>query len=448
MKNYTSKIFKVIFLIGIGPSIQAQSLLHKNDLMKMETYFDARLANVAAEDSLVPTSINTKIKATEVTALQQEIWAVWHSVNSRRETLPLPTQAVRGLQDYKLHQWELVNENPLPYYYIQKGSIGHTKLPLFLNLHGSGPKEMELKATLAWSLRYRDSPSRYFIPQIPNERRYRWWLKPVQLAWEKLLRLAMLDQQIDQNALYVMGISEGGYGSQRLAAFYADYFAGAGPMAGGEPLKNAPPENFKHLAFSFQTGANDTGFGRNKLTLSAKNALDSLEHLFPGDFVHNIVLQEGRGHGIDYTLTSPWLVQYKRKPNPRYVNWIWFPMDGRYRKGFYNIAIEQSPVSLKDNPQYDRVRFDIDMDKATNTITIKTKLLNPDMTAQQALKKGKIAIFVNNELIDLSKKVTIIYNDKNIGQQKIVPTVSALVESVALFADPNRIYPAKIQLAL
>lgn len=383
MKNYTSKIFKVIFLIGIGPSIQAQSLLHKNDLMKMETYFDARLANVAAEDSLVPTSINTKIKATEITALQQEIWAVWHSVNSRRETLPLPTQAARGLQDYKLHQWELVNENPLPYYYIQKGSIGHTKLPLFLNLHGSGPKEMELKATLAWSLRYRD-----------------------------------------------------------------DYFAGAGPMAGGEPLKNAPPENFKHLAFSFQTGANDTGFGRNKLTLSAKNALDSLEHLFPGDFVHNIVLQEGRGHGIDYTLTSPWLVQYKRKPNPRYVNWIWFPMGGRYRKGFYNIAIEQSPVSLKDNPQYDRVRFDIDMDKATNTITIKTKLLNPDMTAQQALKKGKIAIFVNNELIDLSKKVTIIYNDKNIGQQKIVPTVSALVESVALFADPNRIYPAKIQLAL
>jgi Predicted peptidase len=414
----------------------------------METYFDARLANVAAEDSLVPFSIKTEIKATKIAALQQEIWAVWQSVNSRREALPVPTQAARGLQDYNLHQWELVNENPLPYYYIQKGTIGHAKLPLFLNLHGSGPKEMELKATLAWSLRYRDSPSRYFIPQIPNEQRYRWWLKPVQLAWEKLLRLAMIDPQIDPNALYVMGISEGGYGSQRLAAFYADYFAGAGPMAGGEPLKNAPPVNFRHLAFSFQTGANDTGFGRNTLTLTAKNALDSLEHLFPGDFVHNIVLQEGKGHGIDYTLTSPWLIQYKRKPNPAQLSWVWFPMDGRYRKGFYNIAIEQSPLSPKDNPQYDRIRFDITMNKTTNTITIQSNVLNTDMTQQLQLKKGKISIFLNNDLIDLSKKVTIIYNGNNLRQQKITPTISALVESVALFADPERIYPAKIQLAL
>jgi len=448
MKSYKNKIFELIIFLTMGSSLQAQSLLQKNDLMKIETYFDTRLENVTTEDSLVPSSIKTKIKATEISALQQEIWTVWHSVNSRHETLPKPTQAARGLQDYDLHQWELVNENPLPYYYIQKGEIGNTKLPLFLNLHGSGPKEMELKATLAWSLRYRDSPSRYFIPQIPNERRYRWWLKPAQLAWEKLLRLAMLDPQIDPNALYVMGISEGGYGSQRLAAFYADYFAGAGPMAGGEPLKNAPPVNFRHLAFSFQTGTNDTGFGRNRLTLAAKSALDSLEHVFPGDFVHNVVLQEGRGHGIDYTVTSPWLIQYKRKPNPAQLSWVWFPMDGRYRKGFYNIAIEQPPLSAKDPPQFDRVRFDVDMDRSTNTITIQSNVLNTDMTQQTPLKKGKISIFVNNELIDLSKKVTIIYNDKNMGKQKIVPAISALVESVALFADPERIYPVKIQLAL
>lgn len=34
---------------------------------------------------------------------------------------------------------------------------------------------------------------------------------------------------------------------QRLGAFYADYLGGAGPMAGGEPLKNASPLNYRHL---------------------------------------------------------------------------------------------------------------------------------------------------------------------------------------------------------
>ena len=87
-----------------------------------------------------------------------------------------------------------------------------------------------------------------------------------QFAWERLLRQALAEGNVDANRLYVFGISEGGYGSQRLASFYADYWAAAGPMAGGEPLKNAPIENCANIGFSFLTGADDTGFYRNILT--------------------------------------------------------------------------------------------------------------------------------------------------------------------------------------
>jgi len=109
--------------------------------------------------------------------------------------------------------------------------------------------------------------SLYFIPQIPNEGDYyRWWQVAKQFAWEKLIRQALVEGNVDANRLYVFGISEGGYGSQRLASFYADYWAAAGPMAGGEPLKNAPVENCANIGFSFLTGADDTGFYRNILT--------------------------------------------------------------------------------------------------------------------------------------------------------------------------------------
>lgn len=124
--------------------------------------------------------------------------------------------------------------------------------PMYLYLHGSGPKEEEWKYGLMWAQYFNDAPSVYFIPQIPNEGEYyRWWQKAKLYAWEKLLRQSLASGHVDANRLYVFGISEGGYGSQRLASYYADYWAGVGPMAGGEPLKNAPVENCANLAFSF-----------------------------------------------------------------------------------------------------------------------------------------------------------------------------------------------------
>ncbi len=101
----------------------------------------------------------------------------------------------------------------------------------------------------------------YFIPQIPNEGEwYRWYQRGKQWAWERLLRQALLRDEIDADKVYFMGISEGAYGSQRLASYYADYLAGAGPMAGGEPLVNAPAENLRNTAFVLRTGQRDFVF--------------------------------------------------------------------------------------------------------------------------------------------------------------------------------------------
>lgn len=155
----------------------------------------------------------------------------------------------------------------MPYYFGSKGVKPEEGWPLFLYMHGSGDKDGEWATGLTLCREFEDAPSLYFIPQIPNEGEwYRWWQKSKQYAWEKLLRLAFVSGEVNPDRVYFFGISEGGYGSQRLASFYADYLAGAGPMAGGEPLKNAPAENCANIAFSLRTGADDTGFGRNTLT--------------------------------------------------------------------------------------------------------------------------------------------------------------------------------------
>ena len=94
---------------------------------------------------------------------------------------------------------------------------------MYLYTHGSGPKQSEWRTGLKICSQFDDAPSVYFIPQIPNEKNYyRWWQKAKQYAWEKLLRQSLVSGHINPDKVYFFGISEGGYGSQRLASFYAD----------------------------------------------------------------------------------------------------------------------------------------------------------------------------------------------------------------------------------
>ncbi|WP_316840416.1 hypothetical protein [Pedobacter gandavensis] len=377
----------------------------------------------------------------------KKVWELWKKANTDLSELPEPTLAKPEIKTYPVHQWLMKEEDPMPFYYFSKESQPATGYPLFLNLHGSGPKIGEFNATIGWSLRYKDAPAIYFIPQIPNERRYRWWFKPEQYAWEKLFRLAMISGKVDVNKIYVMGISEGGYGSQRLGAFYADYLAGAGPMAGGEPLRNAPVLNYRNIAFSFQTGENDNGFGRNKLTKRAKLVFDSLQTVYKGGFTHKIELQTAKGHAIDYTKTTPYLIQYARNPQPSAISWVLFPMDGRYRNGFYNISINKA-LGLKEGEEFDRAVFDVNMDKSKNTIYLDVKLEDAEGQKSAAVKQGEISIFLSPKLMDLSKKVKLMYKGKVVFNDKVKLSDAVLAESCALFGDPERLFPAKITLSL
>lgn len=412
----------------------------------IKSYFKARISNSNRENVLISYEGDAELEANNVQSTKEKIWNTWKEVNNEIEELPaLSSETTVNTQ---LRSWDLIDEDPMPFYlFVKKGQTSPQRKPLLINLHGSGPKSSEFSTALSLSKVYADAPSVYFVPQIPNERRYRWWFQPVQNAWEKLFRLAMISDEIDPNKIYVLGISEGGYGSQRLGAYYADYLAGAGPMAGGEPLKNAPPLNYRNIAFSFHTGEYDTGFGRNKLTALASATFDSLATKYPGDFIHNIVLQKDRGHGIDYTLTTPWLVAHKRRVSPKHISWVYFPMHGRYRKGFYNVAIDKLP-GMKEENEFNRIVFDIQYNKQDNTVVIDSLLMSDDMSRTKEMSEGQVSLFLDDSYIDYSKPVKVIYNGKVVHNEMLRLKEENLIESCALFGDPNRLYPAKLSIVL
>lgn len=429
-------------------------------LLKTQQEAEVNDREAYTRNPIAHTSLQKPISKRAIATTQETVWAAWREANSRlqEQKLAAPT----ALQEGSAAAWSLPqgleSEAIMPYYYGSKGEQTGP-LPLFIYLHGSGPKAQEWQTGLRLAAVFRDAPSLYFIPQIPNEGAYyRWWQLAKQFAWEKLLRQALAAGDADANRLYLFGISEGGYGSQRLASFYADYWAAAGPMAGGEPLKNAPVENCANIGFSFLTGADDTGFYRNLLTYYTQVAFDSAQLARPLSsdqqplFRHRIHLLPGKQHHIDYRLTTPWLTAFTRNPYPKTVLWEDFEMDGRRRSGFYNLQVTKRPseertyyeMSLKDNV------VTIDIRNVSYTTTEKDSRWGIDLRFHRTYSPaegGRLRIFLNDRLVDMSRPVTLIINGRKVFQGRLKANLRDMIDSCAEYFDPCRVFPASVEVS-
>ena len=434
--------FTILFL-----SLSGYAKQHPDDHYK--DYFQKVLKG---ENAVIP---EKRIKLRRLDAYRQTVWNSWKEANTWDNEQVWPE--LDSLKAQSTGMWKLPTElepqAKMPFYWGYKGNLPENGYPMFLYLHGSGPKEHEWSTSHQLAQIFDDAPCIYFIPQIPNEGPwYRWWQKSKQYAWDRLFRKALLRKDIDPNRLYVFGISEGGYGSQRLASFYADYWAAAGPMAGGEPLKNAPAENLSNIGFSLLTGAQDYGFYRNILTAYTQQALDSLQDLYPSQFPHHIELIPERGHHIDYRPTTPWLSRFTRNPWPKHFMWEDFEMDGLHRKGFYNLYIQQRPC--------DSLRTRYDMDIEENVVRISVHHIIYQTTETDSIygiamkfgrkyvpaENGKLTLFLNEHLVDLKRPVQVFLNNRKVFSGMVPLNIKNLIRSTSVFNDPERMFPAAVEI--
>lgn len=437
---------------GQGSVEVYEGLLSEEQLAGLRTYFTDRLSG--SQDAFTDDVV---LSADDIDENTDLVWAVWKAANDAfsEEKLIDITPLTAGNHGQFSLPAELEPSAVMPYYYGSKGTEPQAGWPLFVYMHGSGSKDSEWTTGLQLCRAFDDAPSLYFIPQIPNEGQwYRWWQKSKQYAWNKLLRLALVSGEVNPDRIYFFGISEGGYGSQRLASFYADYLAAAGPMAGGEPLKNAPAENCANTAFSLRTGSLDTSYGRNVLTGYTRDEFDRLEDLHPGYYVHNVELIPGAGHGIDYYPTTPWLAQYTRNPWPKYVCWENFEMDGWYRDGFHNLQVLE-----RSNPDTGlRTTYEMTIDGNTVNMSVHNVSYTTTETmsgiemkfekTMQDVTSGKFRIYLNSHLVDLSGEVTVNVNGTQVFKGVLQPKLEYMAESCALFYDPMRVFAYAVDVDL
>ena len=116
--------------------------------------------------------------------------------------------------------------------YLPKDYDAKESWPLLLFLHGAGERGDDLELVKKHGPPKLISEGKAFpflvvSPQCPKDR---WW-EPMELV-------ALLDEiarkyNVDQDRIYLTGLSMGGFGTWRLAAFAPDRFAAIAPICGG-----------------------------------------------------------------------------------------------------------------------------------------------------------------------------------------------------------------------
>lgn len=411
--------------------------------------FSAVALMLAAGFSAAESPLTRRQAEETITATLAEIRAEFQT--DLPEKLPVPIQY--GIAAFPESPPVLKVEGfKMPYALIVKRADRKSRapLPLFIALHGGGQntsepgphtwqvntREFQAQAHLAANVYAPDGI--YFVPRMADDRLGRWWHRHNQLAFERVIDTAVLRWEADPARIYLLGISEGGFGTDILAPFMADRFAAANAMAAGVGLAN-PPANLRNLPFRTDIGENDNMFQRKALALAFHAELDRLHALDPQGYQHSIELQPGRGHGIDYSRGVKWIAQFCREPWPEKFTWVNQALDGRRTPRFHWLEI----VTETD------VRADASADRKTNSITLRVVNLSAanrdgnrthgseDVAATTAgpFSSGKIKLLMSDRLLDLDKPVTVVCNEKTIGTRTLAR--SRAVISSALRSRPD-----------
>lgn len=373
------------------------------------------------------------------------LWELWKRVNAERLSV---SQFADITSEEREVIWDIPQGERMKSKLFTKGERPEQGYPLFINLHGGGRQDTpdpwgNIFNTIAWeaeqarSHQYADAPSLYFVPRIADDRIGRWYLLPQRNAFRRAIQLGWVSGQVDPERTYILGTSEGGYGSHRLALFMPDYFAGAGPMAAAEPLK--APENLRNIAFGLQMGENDKMFHRAEYAHEWKKRLEELHASEPKDFVHRIEIEPGRGHGdIDFAVMTPWLGMHKRRTYPERISYLYYNMTADYTSESYAQGVYYLDLRRLHHTSNAAMRFSLE--RKGNELSLTSELVSGTKVW------GEIGIYIDQ--MDLTKPIRVLHNGSEVFNALVTPNKGIMAESLALWGDPKRIFAAKVKVAI
>ena len=295
---------------------------------------------------------------------------------------------------------------------------------LFFSLHGGGgePKSENDRLWIRHKTLYELENGILFTPRSPSNTWNMWHQSHVDTFFNRIIQNMIAFHDVDPNKIYLMGRSAGGDGVYQLAPRMADRFAAAA-MSAGHP-NEASPLGLRNLPFTIHVGEHDNLYNRNKVAIDWGDQLKVLQKNDPKGYVHFVKIYKGKPHWMDNLEASAliWMSDFIRNPYPGKI--IWRQDDVLHRRFYWLKNINPSVGDL------------IEAEISGQVININSSTVS------------SIIIQLNDNLIDMDKKVVVKYRGKNLYNGYVSRNEKIIKDSILEYGDPQSIYYGQIFLSI
>ena len=249
-----------------------------------------------------------------------------------------------------------------------------------------------------------------------------WHQSHVDTFFNRIIQNMIAFHDVDPNKIYLMGRSAGGDGVYQLAPRMADRFAAAA-MSAGHP-NEASPLGLRNLPFTIHVGEHDNLYKRNKVAIDWGDQLKVLQKNDPKGYVHFVKIYKGKPHWMDNLEASAliWMSDFIRNPYPGKI--IWRQDDVLHKRFYWLKNINPSVGDL------------IEAEISDQVININSSTVS------------SIIIQLNDNLIEMDKKVVVKYRGKNLYNGYVSRNENIIKDSILEYGDPQSIYYGQIFISL
>lgn len=281
---------------------------------------------------------------------------------------------------------------------------------MYISMHGGGnaPARVNDQQWRNQIRLYTPAEGVYLAPRAAVDD-WDMWAKPhLDTLFLKLIQIAVLEQNVNPDKVYITGYSAGGDGTWRMAPRMADTWAASAMMAGHPG--DVKLVNLRNTPFQIWMGEKDGAYDRNKNAVIQGAIMDSLQKNDPEGYIHETHIVEGVGHWMNRADTAaiPWMAQFKRNPFPKKVVWR---QDGYCaHTDFYWLQVNKEEASVRNK-----------------TVVIE---YNDNVFTITRNDYQNLTIKLNDSMIDFSKPVIVIENGKQIFKKKVKRTMADIYSSL------------------
>ena len=333
MRLSSLSLFSAALVAGLGAFSQAEppaadpAAAAKQALADLQTWLQAEPAKRAnLEQQLFSSTPLTREAAAEA---QELLWKdhVAQLKTTRQAELKAKVIEAAGKK--------------MKYEAITTGTAPKDGYSLFISMHGGGGAPPEVNES-QWQNQiklgkpYQPKEGIYVAPRAPTDTWNLWHESHIDALFDRLIQDFIVLENVNPNRVYILGYSAGGDGVYQLAPRMADRLAAASMMA-GHPNETSPL-GLRNLPFTIHVGAEDGGYGRNKVAAEFGKKLDDLQKTDPAGYIHEVELHAGKAHWMDLEdrKAVAWMEKYTRNPLPDKI--VWFQDDVTHDR-FYWLAI-------------------------------------------------------------------------------------------------------------